>query len=145
MTRVRGIASATATIRDNDEPTVSISAPLAAVIEDTSGVANDIVFTASLDVAHVRTVTVSASTTSGTATGGMCGFGGADFTHGALTLTFNPGVLTTDFTVSTCPDTTRNEGVEDFTVTISGATNASLGTSTATGRILDNDSPPIYR
>ena len=141
---VLGTNTASATILDNDEPTVSISAP-AGVDEDTNGVANDIVFTVSLDVAHVRTVTVSASTTSGTATGGMCGFGGADFTHGTLTLTLNPGVLTTDFTVSTCPDTTRNEGAEDFTVTISGATNASLGTSTATGRILDNDSPPIYR
>lgn len=137
--------TATATIRDNDEPTVSISAPPAAVLEDTNGVPNTLTFAVTLDVAGVQTVTVVASTSSGTATGGSCGSSGIDFVSQSATITFTAGDTSEDFTVATCADTIANEGVEDFTVSLSSPTNAALGTSSATGQIVDDDTPPIYR
>ena len=137
--------TATATIQDNDKPTVSISAPPAAVIEDTNGVPNTLTFAVTLDVAGVQAVTVVVSTSSGTATGGSCGSGGIDFVSRSATITFTAGDTSKDFTVDTCADTIANEGVEDFTVSLSNPTNAALGTDMATGRVADNDSPPIYR
>ena len=124
--------SATVTVQ-NDDATVSIYAPPAPVQEDISGAANDLTFTVGLDVTTTNTVTVDVDTASGTATGGTCGSGGADFADRSTTITFSPGELTKAFTVATCPDTTQNEGTEDFTVSLGGVTNAATGTSTATG------------
>ena len=139
---VLGTATASATIRDNDEPQVSVSGPAAAVSEDTSGLSNDVVFTVALDVAHVKTVTVTAATSSGTATGGTCGSAGVDYANRTATVTFSPGDTSELFTVSTCPDTTT-ESDEQFTVSISGPSNATLGSpTTASAEIQDNDSTP---
>ena len=139
--------SATGRILDDDEPTISIEGPGGPVEEDTPGpLPNSLTFTVSLDVAGVRAVTVNVTTTAGTATGGTCGSGNADYADQSTPITFNPGDLTKDFTVQTCPDTLSHEGTEDFTVTISNPTGgATIGNATATGRINDNDSPPIYR
>ncbi len=139
------LSTATGTILDDDETTVSISGPSVAVDEDTSGVPNSLTFTVTLNVAGVQTVTVNVATSSGTATGGTCGSAGIDFVSQTTTLTFTAGDTSEDFTVATCADTVSNEGTEDFTVTISGPTNATLGTSSATGQIVDNDGPAIYR
>ena len=139
--------SATGRILDDDEPTISVEGPGGPVEEDAPGpLPNSLTFTVSLDVAGVRAVTVNVTTTAGTATGGTCGSGNADYADQSTPITFNPGDLTKDFTVQTCPDTLSHEGTEDFTVTISNPTGgATIGNATATGRINDNDSPPIYR
>ena len=138
--------TATGTIVNNDHPpVVSVAGPANAVDEDTSGTANTLTFTISLDSAFTQTVTVTASTASGSATGGTCGSIGIDFADQTATVTFSPGIMSQTFVVSTCADTTPNEGTEDFTVTISSPTNATLGTSSATGEIADNDNPPVYR
>ena len=140
---VLGIATATATIRDNDEPTVSITSPAASVDEDTGGLANTLTFTVDLDVAHVKYVVVEVSTSSGTATGGTCGSPGVDYVDQTVYVVFSPGETSKDFVVSTCPDTLTGEGTEDFTVTLGYVGSAVLGTATATGEIDDNDEPTV--
>ena len=129
---------------DDPAPTVSLAGDVAA-IEDTSGTPTDITFTVSLDMASRRTVTATVATASGTATGGICGSGGADYSDRSVTVSFSPGVTTYDFVVQTCADTTLNEGIEEFTVSLSGVSNATVGTDSATGQIIDDDTPAIYR
>ena len=141
-----GTATATGTILDNDTvATISISGPSMAAIEDTSGTPTDITFTVGLDMASRRTVTATVATTLGTATGGTCGSGGADYADRSVTVNFPPGALTYNLVVQTCADTMQNKGVEEFTVRLSGVSNATLGTDRATGQIVDDDSPAIYR
>ena len=142
---VLGTSSASATIADNDEPTVSITGPASAVGEDTNGVANTLTFAVSLDVAGVQTVTVNVATSSGSATGGTCGSTGVDYADRTTTVTFTPGDTSEDFVVSTCPDTISGEGTEDFTVTLSGPTSAALGSATATGTIIDTSLTPTQQ
>ena len=60
---------------------------------------------------------------------------------GERTLTFAPGVSTRPITVTVNGDTTV-EPNETFSVTLSSATNAVLGTATGTGTILNDDAPP---
>ncbi len=138
-----GTATAAGTILDDDTlSTISVDGPTSAITEDTAGIPSDITFTVRLDMASHRTVDATVSTASGTATGGTCGSLGIDYASRSTTISFAPGVTTYDFVVRTCADTTQNEGTEDFTVSLSGVSNAALGTSSATGEIADNDVPP---
>jgi hypothetical protein len=91
--------------------------------------------TVTLSVASALTTTVDYATSDGTA------LAGADYTAASGTLTFNAGVTTQTFDV-TLSDDALNESNEDFTVTLSNASNATLSDSEATVTITDNDALP---
>jgi hypothetical protein len=91
--------------------------------------------TVSLSVPTVNTVTVQFATGGGSATAG------SDYVGASGTLTFAPGVTSQDVTIAVIGDTLV-EGDETFTVTLSAPTNATLGTATGTGTILEDDVAP---
>ena len=137
-----GTATATGTILNDDVvapiiPVVSIGN--ASVIEGNAGtqVMNFPVTLSSS--APVGGVIITYSTANGTATAG------SDYVAVvAGTVTIAQGATTGNLPVTINGDTTV-EPDETFTVTISSATNATLGTATATGTILNDDvlSPPV--
>ncbi len=117
-----GTASATGTIRNRYvTPAVSIS--------DAGGTEGDgdIAFTVTLDRAATATVTVDYATANGTADGD-------DYTATNGTLTFAAGTTSGTITVP-IEDDNENESDETFTVTLSNASGATLGTANATGTI----------
>ncbi len=125
----------TLTITDDDgEPSLSIDSPSAA--EGDSGSAT-LTFTVTLSGASDRQITVGyADAATGTATSGT------DYT--ALddgTLTFAAGDTSKTIAVSVTGDTT-DEPNETVAVTLSGASNAAIGTATGTGTITDDDDAP---
>ena len=128
-----GTSIATGTIDDDDgEPELRIAG---ATVSEGEPVA----FVVSLEPASGKPVTVSYETSDGTAEAGE------DYTAvSATTLTFTAGETAKTVSVATVEDT-RNEDQEAFTVTLSGQTNAALGTSIATGTIDDDDGEPELR
>lgn len=98
---------------------------------------------ASLSVTRTGSATAAASinytTAAGTATSGV------DFTASSGTLSWGAGDTSSrTITVPTISDTLF-EGNETFSVTLSGATGATLGAaSTATVTIVDDDAPPSF-
>ena len=74
----------------------------------------------------------AAGTANGTATAG------ADFTATSGTLTIAAGETSGTFTIPITNDTS-NEALETFTVTLSNASNASLGKSAVTVSLVDNE------
>ena len=129
-----GRATGTATIKDDDGPTLSINSP--SVTEGDSGSKN-LTFTATLSAASGRQVTVDwAEGTGGTASSGT------DYTTiTGGTLTFAAGTTSQTFDVSVTGDTT-DEADETVVVTLSNAVNATIATATGTGMITDNDPAP---
>ncbi|HAD58416.1 MAG TPA: hypothetical protein DCG12_04165, partial [Planctomycetaceae bacterium] len=125
-------SSGLATITDNDasQPTVSI-APAPAVIEG-----NDSIFTVSLSAASLDTITVDYATADGNGPIGAMAPG--DYTSATGTVTFAPGETEKTISISTIDDS-LNEQNEEFSVSLSNPSNASLGTSNALGIINDND------
>ena len=122
-----GTASATGTIRNRHvTPAVSIS--------DAGGTEGDgdIAFTVTLDSAASATVTVDYATSDGTADAGD------DYTATSGTLTFAAGTTSGTVTVPIADDNV-NESDETFTVTLSNASGATLGTASATGTIRDTE------
>jgi large repetitive protein len=118
------------TIQDNDDqPTVSISNATAV----TEG--QNLQFQVNLSAASGQTVTVAYATSDVTATAGQ------DYTAASGTLTFAAGETSKTVTVQTTDDA-LDEDTEQLRVTLSNPTNATLGTSQATGDINDNDGPP---
>ena len=110
-------------------PTVSVS--------DASAAEGDAVaFTVSLSAASSEQATVEYATSDGTATSGT------DYTADSGTLTFAANETTKTVSVATTDDSV-DESDETFTLTLSSATNATLGDATATGMIEDDDSPPV--
>jgi hypothetical protein len=104
----------------------------------TEGPSTQIKFTLALDKAATQDVVVHYSTLDGTATAATDFVG---LTDGAIT--FTAGQTTATITVDLKDDTVA-ESTETFTLKLTSASNATIGTSTATGTILDNDStaPP---
>ena len=92
-------------------------------------------FTATLSPVSTQTVTVNFTTVNGTATGG------SDYVAASGILTFAPGVSTRPIGVTLNGDTTV-EPNETFSVTLSGALNAVLGTASGTGTIVNDDAAP---
>ena len=130
-----GNATTTVTIKDNDAPPSVSIADADAVTEGDSG-ATDMTFTVSLDAASGQSVTVDyAVAASSTATTNT------DFTGGSGTLTFAAGETSQSITVSVTGDELDEED-ETVVIELSNAGNATLGTSTATGTITDDDAPP---
>jgi hypothetical protein len=96
--------------------------------------AGSITLTVTLSGATAQTVTVNSATAVGTA-------GAADFTATTGTLTFAPGVATQPITIPIANDTLA-ESDETFTLTLSGPVGATLAKTSATVRIVDNDTGP---
>ena len=112
-------------------PTVSIAGGSGKEGDD-----DDIDFTVTLDEAASDTVTVNYATSDGTADAGD------DYTAKSGTLSFSAGTTTKTISVA-IEDDIENESDETFTVTLSNASGADLGTSTATGTIRNRRVEPL--
>ncbi|MGH2705739.1 MAG: Calx-beta domain-containing protein, partial [Actinomycetota bacterium] len=124
---------ATGTILDDDPgPTISIDD--VSVAEGNSGTiqAN---FTVSLSAASGQTVTVDYATANVTASAP------ADYAATAGTLTFDPGETQQTISVAVNGDL-LDEADETFTVSLSGASNATILDGQGTGTITDDDATP---
>ena len=128
--------TATGTITNDDPiPTVSISPATVTNEEGIDGTV-DYTFTVSLSNPSDRPITVTYSTSDGTA------LAGEDYAASSGTLTFNPGdPLTQTITISVNSDNIFEDD-ENFAVTLNSATDATISTTngTATG-IITNDDP----
>lgn len=127
------LASATLTIvNDDGAPIIQFNSGSYSVAEN-SGSLNAAV---TLSPASGITATVNLATANGTASSA------SDYAVRNLTLTFNPGVTSVPVTVPITDDTTF-EGNENFTLNLSGPTNATLGANdSAIATITDNEIQP---
>ena len=125
-------ATGTGTINDDDDPP-TVSVANAAALEG-----NDIDFRVTLSVASGKTVTVNYATSFGTGNTAK-----ANDLSGTTsgTLTFSPGDTSMTASIGTNEDSTDEEN-ETFTVTLSGASNATIADATGTGTITNDDNPP---
>ncbi|NIX78086.1 Calx-beta domain-containing protein [Microvirga terricola] len=132
------IAPVPVTIFDNDAPPPVLPVVTMQNASATEGPNAQITFTLTLDTAATQDVVVSYSTLDGAATAANDFVG---ITSG--TTTFAAGQTTATITVNLKDDTVA-ESTETFTLRLNSATNATIGTATATGTIFDNDStaPP---
>ena len=112
-------------------PTVSIAGG-----SGTEGDDDDIDFTVTLDEAASETVTVDYATSDGSAEAGD------DYTAKSGTLSFSAGETSKTIAVA-IEDDSENERDETFTVTLSSASGADLGTSSATGTIRNRYVAPL--
>jgi hypothetical protein len=126
-------AAATGTITD-DDPQPSLAVNDVSVTEGASGVTSA-VFTVTLSQPSGRTVTVAYATSAGTATAGT------DYATTSGTLSFDPAVTTRTVTIPVLGDQ-LNEADEQYTVSLSGATNATIADATGTGTIGNDDPLP---
>jgi len=120
----------TGTITDND-PLPSLSINNVTVNE----AATNATFTVTLSLASSQIVTVNYATTAATATES------ADYTRVSSILTFPAGTRTLQILVPIIDDPLDENG-ETFTVNLSGASGATIGTAVGTGTITDNDATP---
>ena len=127
---ILGDVQATGTIIDDDpEPTVSIAG--SSVTEGNVGT-KAMTFTATLSNPSAFASDADWATADGTATAGV------DYTAATGTVSFAPGETVAQITVDVLGDTDA-EPDETFSVTLSAPNGLTLGTSTATGTILDDD------
>ncbi len=120
--------SGTMTILDDDDPP-SASIADAGGPEDSVG---SLSFTVELDAASGKEVALDYATADGTATAG------GDYAETTGTLTFAAGEVAKTISVPVLEDGLP-EADETFTVTLSDAVNATIGSSTGTGTIRDDD------
>ena len=104
-------------------PTVSIAGG-----SGTEGEDDSIAFTVTLDEAATETVTIDYATSDGSADTAD------DYTAKSGTLSFSAGETSKTISIA-IEDDTQNESDETFTVTLSNASGADLGTTSATGTI----------
>ena len=131
---------AVGTIVDNDPP------PEASIVDASAVESGPVAFTVALSAASVKPVAVTASTgaSSPASAAGVAACvavdGSDDYQTGSALVTFAAGVTTATFTVTVCDDTAI-EPDETFTVTLSGAANATVSATagTAMGVIVDDD------
>ena len=124
-----GVATATATIQDNDDP------PGISVADATGTEGSTAEFAVSLDAASAQTIKVDYDTSSGTARES------ADFTATGDTLTFAPGETRATISVQLTDDA-LDEPAETFTMALGSPVGAVIDAGTATGTITDNDDEP---
>ena len=125
------VDSGTMTIIDNDGlPSLSVAD--VSGLEDSVG---NLSFTVTLNPESGKKVRLAYATADGTATAG------SDYTQTNGTLTFPAGETTKTIDVPVLEDGSREED-ETFTVTLSEAVNATIGGSTGTGTILDDEPVP---
>ena len=122
--------SARSVRNDSPEPELSIED---VTVDEGDGTAE---FTVTLDLASGETVTVDYATADGTA------LAGSDYTAASGTLTFAAGDTSKTIVVLVTDDS-LGEGDEDFTVTLSSASNAGMSNGEATGTITDNEIPTL--
>jgi uncharacterized repeat protein (TIGR01451 family) len=131
-----GRSQALGTILDDDPPP-ALSIEGASVIEGDSGSANKAVFTVSLSAESTRTVSVTYSTSDGTATNAL------DYIRQSGTLIFPPGVTVTNISVPIIGDliveTNATSIGETFFVNLSNPSNSTLAKPQALGTIVDDD------
>jgi chitinase len=126
--------SGTGTITDDDPPP-ALSITDVSVTEGNAGTTNA-TFTVTLNQASAKTVSVDATSATGSATAP------ADYTSLLTsTLTFSPGETSKTVSVPVKGDT-LDEPDETFTVNLSAATNATITDASGTGTISDDDPPP---
>ena len=129
-----GTANATGTIIDQDaSPVVSIAA--ASATEGNTSTTSA-VFTVTTSAVSGRAVTVSFATADGTA------HAPGDYVATTGSVTIPAGSTSRTFTVSVVGDTLYEKN-ESFSVALSAPVNATLGTATATGTIVDDDPVPV--
>ena len=125
--------SAVLTISDYVPPPTVHFSDAAYNVNESAGTAT---ITVTLSSAAAVSVTVDYATSNGTATAG------SDYTTKTGKLTFAAGATSTTFTITIANDTS-DEADETILLSLSNASNATLGTpSSATLTILDNDPPP---
>jgi Tol biopolymer transport system component len=113
-------------------PTVDITD---ATVTEGNTATTDATFQVTLSQASAATVTVDYATADGTATAPD------DYAATSGTLTFAPGETAKTVVVAVVGDTLV-EPNETLTVTLSAPTDATLGHSTATGTVVNDDTPP---
>ncbi|MCR6568994.1 Calx-beta domain-containing protein, partial [Acinetobacter baumannii] len=119
------------TIVDNDPaPVLNISGP--ATINETAGTAT---YTVTLTGNTSLPVTVNYATANGTATSGT------DYTSTSGTLTFAPGETSKTIIVPILNDHTI-ENSENYTITLSSPSNATINTGSVSTAIIDDDVAP---
>ncbi|MBW4648779.1 MAG: DUF4347 domain-containing protein [Kastovskya adunca ATA6-11-RM4] len=123
-------------LNDDPLPTVSLSPATIAQKEANSGT-TAYTYTVSLSQASILPITINYSTNDSTAT-----TADKDYIDNDATLTFAAGETSKTITVLVNGDN-RFESNETFTVTLNSATNANLGTRTATGIISNDDTVGI--
>jgi uncharacterized protein YhjY with autotransporter beta-barrel domain len=122
----------TGTITNDDPlPTLSIGSP--SIIEGNLGT-RTLNFVMTLDAPSSQGVSVNVATANGTATAG------SDYVATSGGFSFAPGETSKTLPVTVNGDTTP-EADESFTVTMSGVTNAVIGTNPGTGTITNDDVP----
>lgn len=132
-TIARGRATGSIT-NDDTGPLPVLSIDDATAPEGQSGTRN-LELTVRLQPASASPVTVGYATSDGTAKAGR------DYTARSGTLVFAPGQTTRTIAVPVLGDTTAEDD-ETFTVTLSGASGATLGRASARGTIVNDDEPP---
>lgn len=116
----------------NDDAAPTLSIDDVALAEGNAGT-TDFTFTVSLSAASSQNVTLNYQTTDGTA------IAPGDYTAVTITmLTFLPGEVSKPVTITVQGDGT-SEADETFTVNLSNAVNATIGTADGTGTILNDD------
>ncbi len=135
-------ATGEATITDDDDapppppPPPPPVLPVASIDDVTVTEGGQAQFTVSLDKTWTNDVTLTWSTSDGSATAG------ADYTgQNSQTLTIPTGQQSAMLTVQTTEDS-EDENDETFTVTLSNPANATLGDDTGEATIEDNDDAP---
>jgi Calx-beta domain len=123
-------AIGTATINDNDTAAITIN-------DVTGNEGDNFTFTVSLSTPSVNTITVNYSTANGTA------LAGSDYTAGTGTLTFTAGQTTRTIIVTGVEDLV-DEVDENYTISLSSATNAAISDPTANATIADDDGIPAF-
>lgn len=128
--------TATGTITNDDAvPTISVTS--ASVTEGNTGT-TPLSFPIALSNASYLGVSATYILTDGTATGGASCTGNFDYINTGGTVTIAAGSTLGTITVQVCGDTLYEDN-EIFTVTLSSPANATLGTATATGTIINDD------
>src|SRR5438477_1556417 len=129
-----GTQQVTATIIDDDGPTISINN--VTVTEGNTGSTVNANFSVSLSAASPQSITVDYSTADGAATAP------ADYVAKSGTVTF-PANSTTPQTISIVVNGDNIDEVnETFTVNLTNAVHATIANGAGTATIIDNDNPP---
>lgn len=123
--------SAIGTIIDDDGlPSITISD--VSINEGNTGSLNA-TFLVSLSPSHFQTVLVNFTTVAGTATSGV------DYLPASGTLTFNPGEVSKNITISVIGDLTDEGDSESFSINLSNPVNTIIADSSGQGTIQDDD------
>ncbi len=125
-----GVAEAAGTIKNDDQPSFSISDRT--VTEGDAGTTLA-AFTVTLNVAPLQTTTVHWATVNATASA-------ADYAAASGDLTFDPGVKTQTLSVNVTGDLTVEQD-ETFKVKLTLPAGATIADSEGLGTIVDNDKP----